>query len=261
MSVLLTGFVGACLEKLFELTEMIGFPSYALAIVLITIIIKLILFPLNQKQIKSTKNMQLVQPKIQEINAKYANNPQKKSEEMMKIYQENNINPMAGCLPLLIQLPIIMILYRGLLNFQPAHPEEYFLLGSIPLGSAPEGLIIPIIVGLGTFLQSFTSMGVPKDTTQRMMIIMMPLMIGWMATQFQVFICLYWFTFSILGVIQQLIINRGLTPQSGATRRYGTAGANGAAGATVDVKPVKEPTKGSEKGTKNVNTSKKKKKK
>lgn len=254
----MTGFVGTCVEKLFELTQILGFPSYALAIVMITLIIKLILFPLNQKQIKSTKNMQLVQPKIQEINTKYANNPQKKSEEMMKVYQENNINPMAGCLPLLIQLPIIMILYRGLLNFQPAVPEEYFLLGTIPLGSAPEGLIIPVIVALGTFLQSFTSMGLPKDTTQKMMIIMMPLMIGYMATKFQVFICLYWFTFSILGVIQQIIINRGLTPQSGAARKFA---ANGANGVEIDVKPAKEPGKGSEKGTKNVNTSKKKKKK
>ena len=236
---------------------MIGFPSYALAIVIITLIIKLILFPLNQKQIRSTKNMQLVQPQIMEINKKYADNPQKKSEELMKVYQENHINPMAGCLPMLIQLPIIMILYRGLLNFTPANPDLYYLFGSsIPLGTPPENLIIPIIVGLGTFLQSFTSMGLPKDTTQKSMIIIMPLMIGYMATKFQVFICLYWFTFSILGVIQQVIINKGLTPQSGAARK----GLSGDA-AAIDAEPAhKEAGKGAEKGKKNVNTSKKKKK-
>ena len=244
------------MEKLFELTQAVGFPSYALAIVLITIIIKLILFPLNQKQIKSTKNMQLVQPQIMEINQKYANNPQKKSEELMKVYQENHINPMAGCLPMLIQLPIIMILYRGLLNFVPANPDLYYLFGIIPLGEAPSNLIIPVVVALGTFLQSFTSMGLPKDTSQKTMVIVMPLMIGYMATKFQVFICLYWFTFSILGVIQQIIINRGLTPQSGAARKN-----KNAEPAVVDVKPVKEPAKGTEKGKKNVNTSKKKKKK
>ena len=115
----MTTFVGTCVEKIFELTQAIGFPSYAAAIVIITIIIKLILFPLNQKQIKSTKNMQVIQPQVMELNKKYANNPQKKSEELMKLYKEYNINPMAGCLPLLIQLPIIMILYRGLLNFTP----------------------------------------------------------------------------------------------------------------------------------------------
>lgn len=236
---------------------MVGFPSYALAIIIITLIIKLILFPLNQKQIRSTKNMQLVQPQIMEINKKYADNPQKKSEELMKVYQENHINPMAGCLPMLIQLPIIMILYRGLLNFTPANPDLYYLFGSsIPLGAPPENLIIPIIVGLGTFLQSFTSMGLPKDTTQKSMIIIMPLMIGYMATKFQVFICLYWFTFSILGVIQQIIINKGLTPQSGAARKNLTGDA-----AAIDAVPAnKEAGKGSEKGKKNVNTSKKKKK-
>lgn len=244
------------MEKLFDLTSLIGFPSYALAIVLITIIIKIILFPLNQKQIKSTKNMQLVQPQIMEINKKYADNPQKKSEELMKVYRENNINPMAGCLPLLIQLPIIMILYQGLLHFEPANPDLYYLFGTIPLGSPPDNLIIPVIVGLGTFLQSFTSMGLPKDMTQKMMIIMMPIMIGYMATKFQVFICLYWFTFSILGVIQQIIINRGLTPQSGAVRVNPAM----AAGAAEDAPEQKAAGKGSEKGKKNVNTSKKKKK-
>ncbi len=235
---------------------MIGFPSYALAIVIITIIIKLILFPLNQKQIRSTKNMQLVQPQIMEINKKYADNPQKKSEELMKVYKENNINPMAGCLPMLIQLPIIMILYQGLLHFTPANPDLYYLFGTIPLGAPPENLIIPVVVGLGTFLQSFTSMGLPKDTTQKSMIIIMPLMIGYMATKFQVFICLYWFTFSILGVIQQIIINRGLTPQSGAVRKNLVGDA-----AAIDAEPAQKAAgKGSEKGKKNVNTSKKKKK-
>ncbi|MGI5825165.1 MAG: YidC/Oxa1 family membrane protein insertase [Bacillota bacterium] len=250
-------FVGTCVEKIFELTQAIGFPSYALAIVIITIIIKLILFPLNQKQIKSTKNIQVIQPKVNELNQKYADNPQKKSEELMKLYRENNINPMAGCLPLLIQMPIIIILYQGLLHFEPAHPELYTLFGTINLGSAPESLLIPVIVALGTFLQSFTSMGLPKESMQKSMLIMMPLMIGYMSTKFQVFICLYWFTFSILGVIQQIIVNRGLTPQSGAARKEKLAAANEA---TIDVKPVKEPAKGAEKGVKNVNTSKKKKK-
>lgn len=245
------------MEKIFEFTQAIGFPSYALAIVIITIIIKLILFPLNQKQIKSTKNIQIIQPQVNEINKKYADNPQKKSEELMKLYKENHINPMAGCLPLLIQLPIIMILYQGLLHFEPAHPDLYTLFGVIPLGSPPENLIIPVVVALGTFLQSFTSMGLPKESMQKSMIILMPLIIGYMATKFQVFICLYWFTFSILGVIQQIIVNKGLTPQMGAARKEKKLAASEA---TIDVEPVKEPSKGSEKGVKNVNTSKKKKK-
>ena len=257
----MTTFVGTCVEKIFELTQAIGFPSYAAAIVIITIIIKIILFPLNQKQIKSTKNMQVIQPQVMELNKKYADNPQKKSEELMKLYKENNINPMAGCLPLLIQLPIIMILYRGLLNFTPAQPELYTLFGIIPLGDPPANLVIPIVVALGTFLQSFTSMGVPKESMQKSMIIVMPLMIGYMATKFQVFICLYWFTFSILGVIQQIIVNRGLTPQSGAERKEKHQAKKAAANGEVqENQPAEKVQKESQKGKKNTNTSKKKKK-
>lgn len=256
----MTTFVGTCVEKIFELTQAIGFPSYAAAIVIITIIIKLILFPLNQKQIKSTKNMQVIQPQVMELNKKYANNPQKKSEELMKLYKEYNINPMAGCLPLLIQLPIIMILYRGLLNFTPANPDLYTLFGVIPLGDPPSGLVIPVIVALGTFLQSFTSMGIPKESMQKSMIIVMPLMIGYMATKFQVFICLYWFTFSILGVIQQIIVNRGLTPQSGAARKEKQAAEKTGEKDGKQAEQIAEKTeKQSQKGKKNTNTSKKKK--
>ena len=266
----MTSFVGTCVEKIFELTQAIGFPSYTLTIVIITIIIKLILFPLNKKQIASTKNIQVIQPLVNEINQKYANNPQKKSEELMKLYKEHNINPMAGCLPLLIQLPIIIILYQGLLHFEPSHPEFYTLFGTIPLGTPPDGLVIPVIVALGTLLQSFTSMGLPKQSAQKIMIIVMPIMIGYMATQFQVFICIYWLVFSILGALQQILVNGGLTPQLGAERKErklaAAEAANAAAaqenGAVIaENAPQKNSQKNSQKGVKNVNTSKKKKKK
>jgi len=240
------------LEWLFNFTESVGHPSYLLAIVVLTIIIKVVLLPLNIKQMKSTKNMQLIQPQLKELQKKYANNPEKQQQEMMKLYKENNVSMTAGCLPLLIQLPIIMILYQGLLNFVPAHPEAYFAFG-LNLGEPAEGLILPVLVAIATFGQSFTSMGVPKEQMQKYMLFGMPIMLGWMAMKFQAGICFYWITFSVLGMIQQIIVNKGFTPQQ-ATNRKEAKEAEEAARIAAEKEAVPNPKK----GVKNPNTSKKK---
>src|SRR3954462_2248164 len=94
-------------------------PSYGIAIVLLTIAVRLVLFPLTAKQARSMQKMQQVQPELKRLQAKYKNDRQKLNEEMMKFYKENNINPLAGCLPLLLQLPLFIVLYRvirGLTN-------------------------------------------------------------------------------------------------------------------------------------------------
>ena len=95
------------INGLYHLTGMIGFPSYTLAIILMAIIIKVILYPLTVKQMKSTMGMQDIQPKMQEIQKKYKNNPEKMNQEVMALYQEYEINPMAGCLPLITKMPIL----------------------------------------------------------------------------------------------------------------------------------------------------------
>jgi len=90
--------------------------SYGLAIVLLTIAVRLVLFPLTAKQAKSMQSMQRVQPELKRLQTKYKNDRQKLNEEMMKFYKENNINPLAGCLPLLLQMPLFFILYRVIHN-------------------------------------------------------------------------------------------------------------------------------------------------
>jgi len=86
--------------------------SYGLAIILLTVAVRLVLFPLTAKQAKSMQAMQRVQPELKRLQTKYKNDRQKLNEEMMKFYKENNINPLAGCLPLLLQMPLFFILYR-----------------------------------------------------------------------------------------------------------------------------------------------------
>ena len=110
-------FITSIINGLYQLTVTVGFPSYAVAIIMISVIIKLILYPLTVKQMKSTQGMQEVQPKMAEIQKKYKNNPEKMNQEVMKLYQEYEINPMAGCLPLLIQLPILYGLFTALRQF------------------------------------------------------------------------------------------------------------------------------------------------
>ncbi len=117
--------VGSILEGLFHLTEMIQIPSYALAILLLTIILKIVLYPTAIKQQKASKTMQQIQPKIKAIEKKYGNNPQKKQEMMMNLYKEEKFSPFSSCLPLLIQMPILLILFYGLRNFVPANPQFY----------------------------------------------------------------------------------------------------------------------------------------
>lgn len=246
------------LEGLFRLTEAIGFPSYAVAIIILTIIVKLILLPLNIKQMRSMKQMQIIQPLMAELDKKYANNPQKKQEEMLKLYQEHQINPMAGCLPLLIQLPIIMVLYRSLLNFDPAFHEYYNFFWISDLSAKDTTMILPILAGAFTFLQSYTSTGWPKDKMQRSMIIIMPIMIIWMGSQLQAGICIYWIVFSIMGILQQIFINRGITPEKGHNKKLQAQAQ--AEIAEIENKHVK-PSNPELQGIKNPNTSKKKKRK
>jgi YidC/Oxa1 family membrane protein insertase len=201
------------LESVYQLTVKLNVPSYALAIFILTIIIKVILYPLTYKQMKSMRAMQELQPKVKELDKKYKNNPQKKQEAMMELYKEHGANPLSGCLPLLIQFPILIALFRGLQEFVPSNPEHYNFLWITDLSQVdPTGIILPVLVGLSTFAQQYVTSPNANDTTQRTMLYAMPLIIGWMTRSFPAGLALYWVVFSVVGTLQQLYINRGIKP-------------------------------------------------
>ena len=102
---------------LYEFTGMIGFPSYALAIIILGIIVRILLFPLSLKQMRSMIGMSDIQPELKELQEKYKNNRQKLSEEINKLYAEHQVNPLAGCLPILIQMPILYAVFQAMRNF------------------------------------------------------------------------------------------------------------------------------------------------
>lgn len=200
--------VADCVEFLFNITQSLGFPSYAVAILAIAVIIRLILMPLNINQLRSSVAMQAIQPQVQELQQRYANNPELMNQKLMQLYQDYNINPLAGCLPMLIQFPIMIGLYNGLRQFVPLHQEFYKFLWISDLSQVDSTYIMVVLVAGSTFLQSYIITGKPNQPMQKYMLFAMPLMMGWMAASFPAFLCIYWLGVTVVGILQQLAINK-----------------------------------------------------
>lgn len=190
---------------------MIG--NYGISIIVFTIVVKLLLVPLTIKQTKSMKSMQEIQPKIKEIQAKYKNDQEKMNQKMMELYKEHNINPFGGCLPLLIQFPIIIGLFTVLRNpmnygFAQEVVETGFLwMSSLSL---PDPWILPLLAGVSTYLTSatMTTAGGKQDPTQNMMKYFFPVMMIWMSRTLPSGVTLYWVVSSMFQVVQQILINK-----------------------------------------------------
>ena len=201
-------FMAMCLEGLYNFTALLHIPSYALAICIMALIIKVLLYPLMRKQMRSMRDMQKVQPLMNEINEKYKNNPQKKQEEMLKVYQKNKVNPAAGCLPLLIQMPILIAIFQMLRNFEPADPGAYSFFWIPDLSSQdPTGIVLPIIVVITSLAQQYVNTTNKKDPTQKAMLVTMPLMMGFFCRTMPAGLGIYWAMISILGALQQIFFN------------------------------------------------------
>lgn len=193
---------------LYGITVTLQIGSYGLAIILFTVILKLVLYPLTLKQIKSMIMMQKLGPKIKEIQEKYKKDKQKMQQKIMEVYKENDVNPMAGCFPLLIQMPILIALFEALRTFVYADVGHARFLWISNLSEINNDfLILPILAGISTFIQARMTTNL-SDQTQKIMLYMMPLMIAYFSTQVPAGLALYWVTFNILGVGQQYIVNK-----------------------------------------------------
>ena len=111
-------------------------PSYGIAIILLTVAVRLVLYPLTVKQTKSMQAMQRLQPEIKRLQAKYKNDKQKLNEEMMKFYKENKVNPLSGCLPLILQLPLFIVLYRLIHDLTATVIAGGVVIGSLTTGGS-----------------------------------------------------------------------------------------------------------------------------
>ena len=193
--------LSAILGALYSLTETLGFGSYGLAIILLTIIIKMLLYPLTVKQIKSMKAMQELAPKLKKIQDKYKDNPQVMQQKIAQLYQTAGVNPLAGCLPLLIQMPILMAMYYALYNFDYGGAEPTFLW--LPsLSEKDPYYILPFLSAATTYLMRKMST-VEQNQQTKILGIVMPIFIGWISLSFPAGLVLYWVTMNVVQMAQQ----------------------------------------------------------
>ena len=200
--------MSAVLSALYSLTEMLGVPNYGLAIILLTVLIKILVYPLTKKQLQSMKAMQRIQPQMKKLQEKYKDNPQVMQKKLLELYEKEGANPMSGCLPMLIQMPILMGMYYTLFSFDYGGAAPSFLW--LPnLSETDPTYALPFLSAATTFLQQKMMSNTSEANTQmRVMMTIMPLFIGWISLQFPAGLVLYWVTMNIVQIIQQWWTNR-----------------------------------------------------
>lgn len=191
----------------YGLTVQMGLPSYGLAIILMTIAIKLLMFPLTQKQMHSMRAMQEIQPKTKYIQEKYKDDPQVMQQKIMELYKEHGVSPFGGCMPLLIQMPIFIAFYQALFNFKFVNLAHAGFLWIPNIGKPDPYFILAILAAATTYYQQKISMVDSKDPTQKTMLYFMPVFMAFIAYKLPAGLPLYWVVFNILGIIQQLYVN------------------------------------------------------
>ncbi|MDR1884927.1 MAG: YidC/Oxa1 family membrane protein insertase [Synergistaceae bacterium] len=217
--------------------------SYGLAIIFLTVLVRLALYPLSQKQMDSMAQMQKIQPRMKMLQEKYKDDKQKLNEEIMRLYKENNANPMAGCLPILVQLPIMFILFQVLMNNEEAVNQVFMLirldksvlygfaeaLSVLPadasqvgifqvmsgIAANPSGLlhvglylpstILTIVICFLMWYQQRIS-GAASNPQMASMNVMMPLIMGFFCLSLPGGVLVYWGTSSLIGIAQQWFV-------------------------------------------------------
>ena len=227
--------------------------TWAWSIVATTVVVRMLLVPLTIRQIHSMQRMQQLAPQMQEIKKKYKNDRQKQSEEQMKLFRENNVNPAASCLPMLLQLPVFIALYYTLKHFQQnfhvaAHADLSFL-HFIPSISAHTttywGGYVLLFVYVASQMASSFFMMTTTDKTQRVLFMVMPLFFVFIIARFPAGLVLYWVTTNLWTVGQGLITRRlvSRTPAPVAEKRTSRTPPkdDGSSGNGVSQSPTPKP--------------------
>lgn len=218
--------------------------NVVLAIVVFTILIRVAILPLTAQQQRSAKEMQKLQPKLKELQEKHKNDREKLAQEQMALYREHGVNPFGGCLPLIIQLPILIALYQAIIFALAATPfqlvdlagrmpaflnlDQFIPLNNVwlsmdltkpPTANPTHALILPALVLVTTWLQSKVTIPPPSTSTrtdgkpdqaqmmQQQMTTIMPLMFGFFSLSFSVGLSIYFITGNIVGIIQYSLMN------------------------------------------------------
>jgi len=181
--------------------------NWGLAIILLTILVKLLLLPLTNKSFKSMKAMQKLKPKMDTLREKYAADKERLNQEMLNLYKTHKINPLAGCLPMVLQMPVWIALYRTIWSSVELYQASFLWLPD--LSSEDPSFVLPVLLGIVTFVQQKIQPAQMDATQQKIMMWMMPVMF----TGFMLFLpsalVVYIFCNSLLTIAQQWYIKRG----------------------------------------------------
>lgn len=178
--------------------------QYGWAILILTVMIRLVIFPLTLKQYQSTKQARIFRPELVEIQKKYKADPAKLREEMMKLYQKHGVNPMGGCLPMLVQMPILFALYHAILGNDHIRDHDFLWL---QLGEADPFYILPIVAAVTTFLQQEMMKSQIPANMQTIMLIF-PVMIFVVSLNFPSALVLYWVYSNLITIVQNYFLYR-----------------------------------------------------
>ena len=194
--------------------------NYGIDIILLTILIKILFFPLTQKSFKSMKDMQKLQPQMTKIREQLKDKPDEMNKEIMELYRRNKVNPLGGCLPMLLQMPVFIGLYQALLNTVELRHAPF--MGWINDLSAPDRLgslqipfvepagvpVLTLFMGGSMLLQQWMTPMTTGDPMQQRMMMLMPLIFTFMFINFPSGLTLYWLVNNVLTIAQQYLINR-----------------------------------------------------
>lgn len=197
-------------------------PNYGIAIILLTILVRLVFWPLTHKSTISMRRMSEIQPKIKEIQKKFKDNPQRLQQETFAVYRENKVNPLASCLPMLVQIPVFIALFTVLRSAVELRYASFLWIADL---SEPEALganswfpwfgglnILPILMAATMALQSALTPSTGDKSQQRMMMIMMPAMMLFMFYSFPSALSLYWTLSQVFSIVQMWWIRKKYTP-------------------------------------------------
>jgi YidC/Oxa1 family membrane protein insertase len=203
--------------------------SWGMAIIALTFLTRAILIPLTYKQIKGMRALQALQPQIKEIQAKFKNDRQRMQQEMMRFYQQNKVNPLASCIPLLAQLPVFITLFYALrtdlridMCGQTADPcgqvppadwgQSFLFINDLTDKATGGELIALVVIYVATQLAAGMVMAISSDTSQRMLMFVLPIVFVPFIITFPAGLVLYWITTNVWTIGQQYVVGRVIPP-------------------------------------------------
>jgi len=186
------------------------YPNYGIAIILLTLVVKIVFYPLTKKQFEALKKNQILQPKLKEIQEKFKKQPEVLQKKVMEFWKENQMNPLSGCLPMLVQLPFFIAIFLTMQSqaFKDIISQAGINPGLFPfwlpnLGLPDNTMILPIIIGISTY---WSQKVMVIDPQQAKLFIFMPVLMMFISWKMPAGVLLYWAVSTIISTLQQIWI-------------------------------------------------------